>query len=153
MLRRLLGNVSADFLVYWRAKLGATKSDAGMSMVECISSSLNPGISAVRSSLPGWSIPLLIFLTVSSIYFAALSGVTSSNDGSHYALVRALVDRRSFEIAPYLEFTEHQDYSLNGERRYSDRPPGTALLAAPLYALGTLSPAPNVPVPSSRQHQ
>ena len=93
-------------------------------------------------------IALSLFLVVSSIYFATTSGITSSNDGSHYALVRALVDRRSFEIAPYLDFTEHQDYALRGEYRFSDRPPATALLTAPLYAIGNFSPAPIVPVPS-----
>lgn len=93
-------------------------------------------------------IGLALFVVISSIYFATITGVTSSNDGSHYALVRALVERRSFEISPYMPFTEYQDYALNGDLRFSDRPPGTALLAAPLYALSGIAPQPIVSLPS-----
>lgn len=93
-------------------------------------------------------VALAIFVLTSSVYFATLSGVTSSNDGSHYALVRAIVDRGSFEITPYLSFTEHQDYALRGDLRFSDRPPGTALVASPLYALGHLAPPPLQQLPS-----
>ena len=94
------------------------------------------------------AIALFLFLFVSALYFATVTGVTSSNDGSHYALVRALVERHSFEISPYMAFTEYQDYALRGDLRFSDRPPGTALLAAPLYALGTVAPRPPVDIPS-----
>ncbi len=93
-------------------------------------------------------IALALFAVISSIYFATITGVTSSNDGSHYALVRALVERRSFEISPYMAFTEYQDYALNGDLNFSDRPPGTALLAAPLYALSEIGPQPPVDLPS-----
>ena len=99
-------------------------------------------------SLWGWlagsdaKIALQLFLLTSSVYFATITGVTSSNDGSHYALVRTIVERGSFEISPYLSFTENQDYAFNGERRFSDRPPGTALLATPIYALSYLGPLP-----------
>lgn len=87
-------------------------------------------------------IALFLFILTSSIYFATISGITSSNDGSHYALVRALVERRSFEISPYMDFTEHQDYAMDGDLRFSDRPPGTALAAAPLYGLSWFAPMP-----------
>ncbi len=93
-------------------------------------------------------IAVLIFIVLSSVYFATISGITSSNDGSHYALVRALVDDRSFRIDPYLSFTENQDYATRDGQYYSDRPPGTALLSAPLYALGYIGPIPLVDVPS-----
>jgi hypothetical protein len=89
-----------------------------------------------------------LFVVISSLYFATIAGVTSSNDGSHYALVRAIVDRSSFEISPYLAFTEFQDYALSGDLRFSDRPPGTALFAAPLYALSNLAPPPLASLPS-----
>ena len=95
-----------------------------------------------------WSICATLFVFVSSVYFATFVGVTSSNDGSHYALVRALVDSRSFEISEYLSFTEFQDYSLNGDLRFSDRPPGTAFFAAPFYVLGRLFPEPVFILPS-----
>jgi hypothetical protein len=89
-----------------------------------------------------WRIAAVLFAVISSVYFATLAGVTSSNDGSHYALVRALADKGSFEISDYLGFTENQDYALNGDLRFSDRPPGTAFLAAPVYALSQFLPPP-----------
>ena len=93
-------------------------------------------------------IAVVLFIVVSSIYFATIVGVTSSNDGSHYALTRAIVDHGSFEISPYMDFTEHLDYSLNGDLRFSDRPPGTAFMAAPLYALSAIAPPPLITPPS-----
>ena len=93
-------------------------------------------------------VALMLFLLISSVYFATITGITSSNDGSHYALVRAIVERGSFEISSYLSLTENQDYAFNGDRRFSHNPPGTALLAAPLYALSTVSPLPVHRLPS-----
>jgi len=90
-------------------------------------------------------IAFALFVIISSVYFATIAGITSSNDGSHYALVRALVDKRSFEISGYLAFTENQDYALNGDLRFSDRPLGTALLAAPVYAVSAFLPPPLAP--------
>jgi hypothetical protein len=95
-----------------------------------------------------WRTAAVLFIVISSVYYATVAGITSSNDGSHYALVRALVDKRSFEISEYLDFTEHQDYSLNGGLRFSDRPPGTALMAAPLDAASVFLPPPITPVHS-----
>ena len=95
-----------------------------------------------------WRTATVLFAIISSVYFATVAGITSSNDGSHYALVRALVDKRSFEISEYLEFTENQDYALRGDLRFSDRPPGTALLAAPLYAASAILPGPIAPLHS-----
>lgn len=109
---------------------------------------LKPGLAMIRFVDTDRRIAVALFLLVSSVYFATVVGVTSSNDGSHYALVRALVERRSFEISPYMDFTEHQDYAMKGDLRFSDRPPGTALAAAPFYALSWLAPAPLVQPPS-----
>jgi hypothetical protein len=94
-----------------------------------------------------WRIAFALFAIISSVYFATVAGITSSNDGSHYALVRALADKRRFEISDYLAFTENQDYALKGDFRFSDRPPGTAILAAPLYAASQVLP-PLVPLHS-----
>ena len=90
----------------------------------------------------------VLFVVVLSVYFATFTGITSSNDGSHYALVRALVERRSFEISPYLELAENQDYASGPNGRYTDRPPGTALWTAPFYAVANFLPAPSVELPS-----
>ncbi|MBI5829160.1 MAG: hypothetical protein HZB20_06385 [Chloroflexi bacterium] len=100
-----------------------------------------------------WRAAWILFAVISTVYFATIAGITSSNDGSHFALVRAIVDHRSFEISDYLEFTENQDYALRGDLRFSDRPPGTALLAAPLYALSTLLPGPLAPLASKHDPQ
>jgi hypothetical protein len=93
-------------------------------------------------------IALLLFLLTSSVYFATITGVTSSNDGSHYALVRAIVEQGDFEISSYLSFTENQDYAFKGEQRFSHNPPGTALLAAPVYALSYVNPLSTYQLPS-----
>ena len=66
--------------------------------------------------------------------------------------MRALVERRSFEISPYLDFTEHQDYAMRGDLRFSDRPPGTALVAAPFYALSAIAPQPTINPPEMSSH-
>jgi hypothetical protein len=95
-----------------------------------------------------WRIASVLFVLISSVYFATVAGITSSNDGSHYALVRAMVDKHSFEISEYLDYTEHQDYAFKGDLKFSDRPPGTAFLAAPLYAASAFLPKPWVSVPS-----
>jgi hypothetical protein len=91
-----------------------------------------------------WRAAFALFICISSVYFATVAGITSSNDGSHYALVRALADKRSFEISEYLDFTENQDYALRGDLRFSDRPPGTAILTAPVYAASQVLPPPLV---------
>lgn len=96
-----------------------------------------------------WRHLITLFAVVASVYFATFTGVTASNDGSHYALVRALVERRSVEISPYLAFAENQDYAVGPSGRYSDRPPGTALWTAPFYALAGFLPAPTVDLPSN----
>ncbi len=61
------------------------------------------------------------------------AGVVSSNDGSHYALVRAIGDTGSFVIDPYVEYTYDVDISEYGGHFFTDRPPGTAMLAVPFY--------------------
>ncbi|MFQ5408456.1 MAG: hypothetical protein ACE5FI_08580 [Anaerolineales bacterium] len=93
-------------------------------------------------------VSLLIFLAVSSVYFATVSGITSSNDGSHYALLRALVDEGRFEIPTYAQYAEGNDLARVGDQVYSDRPPGTALLAAPLYIVGRALPPVGRALPS-----
>jgi len=97
-------------------------------------------------------ITLALFAALASVYFATITGITSSNDGSHYALVRALVDHRSFEITPYLTFTEDQDYAFSGTGEntsyFTDRPPGTGLVASVMYTLGQVMPRPLAEVPT-----
>ncbi len=89
-----------------------------------------------------WMISIALFVFVSSLYFATTSGITSSNDGSHYALTRAMVEKRTFEIDAFDEYAEGNDIARRGERMYSDRPPGTALAASLFYVAGGALPAP-----------
>ncbi len=101
-----------------------------------------PVDSSVRSRL------IFLVIILSSVYYATLSGITCSNDGSHWALLRAIVDGHTLEISEYEDYTEANDFSQVGTRLYSDRPPGTALLATPFYAVGKVLPAPGRELPS-----
>lgn len=65
------------------------------------------------------------------------AGVVCSNDGSQYALIRALADDGAAVIDAYVEYTSRVDYAQVGEHYYSDRPPGVAFLVLPLYLLGS----------------
>jgi len=65
-----------------------------------------------------------------AVFFAAYalnSGLTSTNDGSHYALLASLHDRGTPELGPNLVFARHDAARFEG-RSYSDRYPGVALL-------------------------
>jgi hypothetical protein len=57
----------------------------------------------------------------------------ASNEISRFDLVRALVERGRLDIDPYAETTP--DIARRGEHSYSDKAPGTALLATPWYAI------------------
>ncbi len=91
---------------------------------------------------------VILFIVVSSVYYATSAGLTSSNDGSHYALLRAMVDEGRFEIATYAHFAEGNDLAVHDEVIYSDRPPGTALLAVPFYVVGGVLPRPFIDLPT-----
>ncbi len=75
---------------------------------------------------------------VNFLYFLSSSYIGNSNEGSHFALVSALVEDRSIEISNYLSFTERIDYATKDGKNYSDRLPGTAFLSIPFYAMGKL---------------
>lgn len=95
-----------------------------------------------------WGTCIVLFLCLSSLYFATVSGITSSNDGSHYALTRALVEKGSFEIKGYASYAEGNDIARRDDRTFSDRPPGTALMASLFYTAGGLLPSPLAPLES-----
>lgn len=105
--------------------------------------------SALSWTRADWAVVLLLFLALSGIYFATASGITSSNDGSHYALTRTMVENGTFALEQFDDYAEGNDVAINPEGRlFSDRPPGTALTAGVFYVLGDWLPAPLVPVPS-----
>ncbi len=97
-----------------------------------------------------WAISLSLFVALSFIYFITLAGITSSNDGSHYALLRTIIANRAFTLNQFDDFAEGNDIALTPDGRlFSDRPPGTALAAIPFYALGALLPDGPVPFPTA----
>jgi hypothetical protein len=90
-------------------------------------------VTSTPSQRTDWIISILLFIGLSSLYFATTSGITSSNDGSHYALTRTLVKSGSFALKSFDDYAEGNDIAVRDGVLYSDRPPGTALLAALLY--------------------
>lgn len=86
------------------------------------------------------------------LYFAltAADGIISTNDGSHYALTKALAADGTVRIDAYVNYgaiqppkgtptvDDYRDVSYREGHFYSDRPPGTAFLAVPFYWLGEL---------------
>ncbi len=106
---------------------------------------------STRQAIPSRDllIALLLFIGVSLLYFATISGITSSNDGSHYALLRTMVENRTFALENFDDYAEGNDIALTPDGTlYSDRPPGTAVAAIPFYLLGGPLPDPLVPIPS-----
>jgi hypothetical protein len=107
----------------------------------------NPSLKS--SNRVDWSLSLALFMGLSFVYFATLSGITSSNDGSHYALLRTMVENRAFTLNQFDDFAEGNDVAITPDGRlFSDRPPGTALAAIPFYVLGGLLPDAPAPFPS-----
>lgn len=94
----------------------------------------------------------LALALLAALYFAltGADGVVSTNDGSHYALAKALAADGTSRIDPYVNYgaiqpprgtpttDAYRDVSLYADHFYSDRPPGTAILAVPFYRLGLL---------------
>ncbi|CAA9590772.1 MAG: hypothetical protein AVDCRST_MAG18-5175 [uncultured Thermomicrobiales bacterium] len=92
----------------------------------------------------------LALLTLLFFALTAADGIVSTNDGSHYALTKALAADGTVRIDRYVNYAaiqprqgtptpdDYRDVSFYGGHFYSDRPPGTAFLAVPFYWLGGL---------------
>jgi hypothetical protein len=94
-------------------------------------------------------ISIFLFVGLALLYYATVSGITSSNDGSHYALLRTMVENRAFTLSPFDPFAEGNDIAVTPDGRlFSDRPPGTALAAVPFYLSGPALIEPLAPLPS-----
>ncbi len=92
---------------------------------------------------------------LAALYFSlgARDGIISTNDGSHYALTKALAADGTVRIDAYVNYAaiqpprgtpttdDYRDLSYYDGHFYSDRPPGTALLAVPFYWLGRVAAA------------
>ncbi len=102
----------------------------------------------------GWQCLLtalaLAALTLLFVAFGAAEGIVSTNDGSHYALTKALAVDQTIQIDRYVNYgavqpkqgtpttADYRDVSAYNGHYYSDRPPGTAFLAVPFYWFGEL---------------
>jgi len=97
-------------------------------------------IDAVRRSVVRRHPLIPVLLLVGLFYLGNYNGLWTSNDGSHFALVKYIVERGSFGLgSSHLRYTLGIDFALSPDGRvYSDRPPGTALLLTPFYALGVV---------------
>lgn len=107
--------------------------------------------SLARRLVPGLGAAVALAI-LALLYFAltAAEGIVSTNDGSHYALTKALAVDGSVRIDPYIDYTAipptrdstvgptYVDLSFYDGHFYSDRPPGTAFLAVPFYWFGGL---------------
>ncbi len=83
----------------------------------------------------------ILFLTlvlISIFYFISSCYINTSNDGSHFALVSALVNNHSVCINDYIDYTGKVDYAIKDGIFYSDRLPGNAFLMIPFFAFGNL---------------
>jgi len=78
---------------------------------------------------------VLVLVVVAVGWSTQLRGLVSSNDGSHVALARALA-RGEVQLGPDAALTLWVDHARVDGVDYSDRPPGTALLAVPAVLLG-----------------
>jgi hypothetical protein len=84
----------------------------------------------------------LLLVLVVFVWLANSSGLTSSNDGSHLALARALALRGETSIDPDRSLTLEVDLAEHGGHAYSDRPPGTAFAAIAAVWIGDRLDAP-----------
>ncbi len=107
--------------------------------------------SLARRLAPGLGAAVAL-ASLALLYFVltAAEGIVSTNDGSHYALTKALAVDGAVRIDPYVKYgaiqprtgtptaADYRDVSAYDGHFYSDRPPGTAFLAVPFYWFGEL---------------
>ena len=74
---------------------------------------------------------LLLLALLFTMYASSFPGMRNSNEGSHYALVRAMAQGR-LAIDGFEQYTRFVDYSKRDAHYYSDKPPAVSALALPL---------------------
>lgn len=85
-----------------------------------------------------WSVAkLTLFFITSVVYFASHRELVSCNDGSQFALSRAMGQEFRFAINSFMHYTQRVDFSFFQGNFLSDRAPGTSLLTAPLIFIVT----------------
>jgi hypothetical protein len=80
----------------------------------------------------------ITLLLISVYYFISSFYINTSNDGSHYALVSAIVNDHTVCINDYMRYTGMVDYAVKDGVYYSDRLPGNAFLMIPFFLFGNL---------------
>ncbi len=81
---------------------------------------------------------LMLFMLSSTVFFASTGGLFGSNAGSHYALIRAIAEKQSFTIDEFVSYTGGIDMAKFGDKYFSDRAPGLAIITTPFYAAGRI---------------
>src|SRR5450756_2095910 len=90
-------------------------------------------------------IPWLLFIFITTCYFASTVGIMNSGDGPEYALTQAIVEEHTTEIDDFIRWS-WPDYALVNGHMYTKRPPGLSFLAIPFYVIAkTLIPISNYP--------
>lgn len=80
----------------------------------------------------------ITLLVIGFLYFLSSNYINCSNDGSHFALVSAMVNNKSTELGEYVNYTAKIDYAVKDGKFYSDRLPGNAFLMLPFFLFGGL---------------
>lgn len=81
---------------------------------------------------------VFLLLVLSFLYYLSSCYINTSNDGSHFALVSALVKNNTVSINEYVHYTGKIDYATKNGVYYSDRLPGNAFLMIPFFLFGSL---------------
>jgi hypothetical protein len=83
-------------------------------------------------------IALLALAGFAFLYFICSAGINGSNDGSHFALAKAVYQNHTTEVKPFFKYIKCCDFAEKDGKIYSDRLPGTALLMLPFLAYAQL---------------
>ncbi len=80
---------------------------------------------------------IVLFVLCASVYYASHYPIAGSVEGSHFSLIRAIVEERTLRIDSFWQtYSGGVDYAVRDGHYYIDRAPGVAFLGAPLYAVG-----------------
>ena len=61
----------------------------------------------------------ITLLVIGFLYFLSSNYINCSNDGSHFALVSAMVNNKSTELGEYVNYTAKIDYAVKDGKFYS----------------------------------
>jgi len=79
---------------------------------------------------------MAVFLAVVAFTYGSITrGLTDGNSWSRMGLVFAIVERHELNIDPVIAAGQTHDWSRFGEHQYSNKAPGPALLAVPIYSV------------------